>query len=92
MKPWACHHFGIIEVASVDYDRVFEFLPNAGKVEIGEFFPLGEDEQSVSAMSSFIGGAGKDNGRRENFARAIHGCRIVGTDLAALLQKRLNEH
>jgi len=49
------HQFGIIEVAPVDDDGVFEFLVEAGEVEGGELFPLGENQERIRAMRSFVG-------------------------------------
>ena len=46
----SCHHFGIIQVAAVDHDGIFEFLVEAAEIEVGKLLPLGEDEQSVGAV------------------------------------------
>ena len=53
------HDLGIIQVASVDHDGILEFLAQAAEIEIGEFLPLGENQQSVGAVGGFVGGVGE---------------------------------
>jgi len=85
------HHFGIIQVAAVDHDGIFEFIVEAAEIEIGKLFPLGEDQQGVGAGSGFVGGAGVFEVGIHHFLGAIHGGGIVGGDLAAFLHQRLHD-
>src|SRR6266849_7733796 len=85
-----CHHFGIIQVAAVDHDGIFEFLVEAAQIEIGEFLPLGEDQQGIGAVGRFVGGVREFNAGVHHFLGALHGGGIVGGDLAAFLQKSLH--
>src|SRR5580698_2104483 len=85
------HHFGIIQVAAIDHDGVFEFLVEAAEIEIGKLFPLGKDEQGVGAVGGFVGGACVFETGVHGFLGAFHGGGIVGGDLAAFLQQSLHQ-
>src|SRR5580692_4232469 len=85
------HYFGIIQVAAIDHDGIFEFLVEAGEIEVGELLPLGEDEQGVGAAGRFVGGVGVFESRVHCFLGAFHGRGIVGRDLAAFLQQSLHQ-
>src|SRR5580698_3839447 len=80
------HDLRIIQVAAVDHDGVLEFLAKAGKVEAGEFLPLGEDEQGVGVMGCCVGRLGESDAGRYLIADSLHGGGIVGGDFGAFLQ------
>ena len=66
------HDFGIVEVTSVDHDGILEFLAQAAEIEIGELLPLGEDQQSISAVGGFIRRVGEgDAGAITSWARSM---------------------
>src|ERR1017187_3549890 len=85
------HHFGIVQVASINDDGILEFLAEAVEIEVGEFLPLREDEQSVGAVGRLVSGVGEGDVGRDYFLGALHGGWIVGGDLTALLQERLHK-
>ena len=85
------HHFGIIQVAAIDHDGILEFAIEAIEIEVGEFLPLGKDQQGVGAGGGFVGGAGIFEIAVHGFLSAFHGGGIVGGDLAAFLQQSLHQ-
>jgi len=85
------HHFGIIQVAAVDHDGIFEFIVEAAEIEIGKLFHSVRISKAVGAGSGFVGGAGVFEVGIHHFLGAIHGGGIVGGDLAAFLHQRLHD-
>jgi hypothetical protein len=52
----SCHHFGIIQVAAINDDGIFQFVIELPQIEIGKFFPFNEDRQVVVGGNGPVGG------------------------------------
>ena len=62
-EAFSGHHFGIIQIAPVDHDGILQFLAEPVEIEVGEFLPLGKDQQGIRAVSRFISGVGETDVR-----------------------------
>jgi len=85
------HDFGIVQVAPVNHDGILHLLAEAVEIEVGEFLPLGEDQQSVGAAGRLVSRVSERDAGRHYFPGSLHGSGIVGCDLTALLQERLHK-
>jgi len=81
-----CHDVGIIKIAAINDDGIFQLPVQAIQVQVGEFIPFGEDQESVGSARCFIGVSRILYARIQNLPRALVRCRIVNCNLAALLQ------
>lgn len=89
------HLRGEIEVASVDDDGVLQFFADEVEVEVGELFPIGEDEEGVGAVEGGVAVIGEaDTGGEFGIgegARVGHGGGIVGGDEAAFGEEHVDD-
>ena len=53
MEAKLSHCFGIEEIAPIKHDCRRHFFFHDGKIDIGEFIPLGRDDQCLSALDRF---------------------------------------
>ena len=63
----------------------FSSWREARQIEVGEFLPLGEDQQGIRAVSRFVRRLANFMPECVSFLSAFHGRRIIGGDLAAFL-------
>src|SRR5438270_13381974 len=79
------HYLSRVKVAPINHNRISQQALDASKIERGELFPIGQDQQSISADGGLIGILGVRNVSRNHLLRTLHCSRIVsdnGTLLA----------
>ena len=85
------HRLGIIKIASINHDGILQLPVQAIQVQAGEFIPFGEDQESIGSAGRLVGVTRVLDTRIQNLPRPLLRRRIVGRNLAALLQQGLHQ-
>ena len=48
------HHLRLIQVASINYDGITQFLADLAQIKVGEFFPFCQDQQGIRLVSCLV--------------------------------------
>src|SRR5215472_11790390 len=89
IQAGVCHLLQCVQVAPVQNDGIIQELLNARQIQSCEFFPFGQNQQSIGPVSRCVGIGRVSDAFTQQCPGLLHSCGIKRGDEATFLYQRL---